>query len=49
MNVLGQQKRELFELLEIYDGYEALQDLSETLVGCSYSAGYDEGIIGKLA
>ena len=49
VNVLEQQKKELFELLEIYDGYEALQDMSETLVGCTYGAGYDEGIIGKLA
>ena len=49
MNVFDLQKKEMYELLEIYDGYRALQDISVNLVGYTYGAGYDEGIIGKLA
>lgn len=49
MNVFDLQKKEMYELLEIYDGYRALQDISVNLVGCTYGAGYDEGILGKMA
>lgn len=49
MTSLEEKSKELYRLLEIYDGYEALQEVSEALAGCSYGAGYDEGILGKLA
>ena len=39
----------MYRLLEIYDGYEMLQDISDVLIGHRYSAGYDEGVLGKLA
>ena len=39
----------MYRLLEICDGYEMLQDISDVLIGCRYSAGYDEGVLGKLA
>lgn len=48
MNTIEEQKEEMFRLLEIYDGYEALQDVSETLTGCGCDCGYGEGVLGKL-
>ena len=45
-----QKKREdMYRLLEIHDAYETLQKISESLIGYNYSAGFDEGVIGKLA
>ena len=49
MNTIEEQKEEMFRLLEIYDGYEMLQDISDSLTGFGCSAGYDEGILGKLS
>ena len=43
------RKTEMYRLLEIYDGYEALLDFSESLSGYSCGCGYDEGILGKLS
>lgn len=43
------RKTEMYRLLEIYDGYEELQDVADSLVGFGCSAGYDEGILGKLS
>ena len=48
MNMVETQKEEMYEFLEIYDGYEALQDISQVLTGCGCDCGYDEGVLGKL-
>ena len=48
MTYFEEQKEDMFRFLEIYDGYEALQDVLETLGGCDYETGYGEGILGKL-
>ena len=49
MNAFELQKDEMYRLLEIYDGFNQLQGISKSLIGYSYSSGYDEGILGKLA
>ena len=48
MNMIEAQKEEMFEYLEIYDAYNTLQDISETLAGCGSDCGYREGVLGKL-
>lgn len=44
----AQQTEELFQFLEIYDGYEELLEVMEVLGGFIYKAGYGEGILGRL-
>ena len=43
------RREDMFRLLEIYDAYGTLQDISDLLTGFGCSAGYDEGILGKLS
>ena len=38
----------MYKFLEIYDAYNSVQDISETLAGCGCDCGYSEGVLGKL-
>ena len=49
MERLEKQTNTMYRLLEIYDAYETLQDISDTLTGVGCSAGYGEGVLGKLS
>lgn len=48
MNMIKAQIEEMFEYLEIYDAYNTLQDILETLSGCGSDCDYSEGVLGKL-
>ena len=48
MNMIKAQIEEMYEYLEIYDAYNTLQDILETLSGCGCDCDYSEGVLGKL-
>ena len=48
MTAFEAQKEEMYKFLEIYDAYNSVQDISETLAGCGCDCGYSEGVLGKL-
>ena len=49
MERFEKQEETMYRLLEIYDAYETLQDISDLLTGLGCSAGYGEGVLGKLS
>ena len=48
MTAFEAQKEEMYKFLEIYDAYNSVQDISETLAGCGCDCGYGEDTLGKL-